>query len=772
MEQDTIQSDFMKWKNKKRRNKKSKHNRIPTWKQKMKEKKRKDVETIDSLEKEYDNFDVNRIEHYEDFPLSEQTRNGLKDCGFVKPTAIQKAAILPALKGNDVLGAAKTGSGKTLAFLIPILECLYRHKWNSIDGPGALVISPTRELALQTFEVLCKVGRKHDFSAGLIIGGKDVQEEAERVCRTNIVVCTPGRLLQHLDSTCYFNLGSLKLLVLDEADRILDLGFSETINAILENLPAERQTLLFSATQTKSIKDLARLSLIEPVYISVHENSKHSTPKGLEQRYMVCPLADKINMLYSFVKHHLKTKTLVFVSSCKQVQYLFNAFCQLRPGIPIMHLHGNMQLGRRLGVYHEFCRKKFALLIATDVAARGLDFPDINWVIQFDCPEDSDTYIHRVGRTARFHGTGNSLLLLLPSEIAILKELEAKKVPIEKSEVNVNKLVKIDERLRSLCAKDQELREQAKRAFVAYFKAVHVMKNKSIFKIKELPSNEFASSLGLAFPPRVRFLQRWEKKMTEQTKKQQALREKNKPDNSEFSLSEENSFGDDNDLFSVKKLDESTLEQMLPSQDVEIKTATRKRSKGKKVKLTTSILRRGMTYNEKIIFDDSGNIVDGDNHDDDDDDEQQKDEDGINLDQAKMQMETQDVEDRKEQRRKITQKRLARKLKAKNSTENANEGNGLQVELGSADEYSEDQSEEEEKSDGSSESAESDSSEEDISREDDSDSSEMDPPLSKRSKLSSNDEDAADLRQSDDEREVMPMSLQEQEDLVLHLIGK
>merc|ERR1712226_779660 len=170
------------------------------------------------------------------------------------------------LRGMDVLGAAKTGSGKTLAFLIPLIEKLYTLKWNPMDGLGALVITPTRELAYQIFEVLKKVGKYHDFSAGLVIGGKHIKDESERIGQTNIVICTPGRLLQHMDETAVFHADNLQMLVLDEADRILDLGFQQSMNAIIENLPSQRQTLLFSATQTKSVKDLARLSLKDPMY--------------------------------------------------------------------------------------------------------------------------------------------------------------------------------------------------------------------------------------------------------------------------------------------------------------------------------------------------------------------------------------------------------------------------------------------------------------------------------------------------------------------------
>ena len=181
-------------------------------------------------------------------------------CNFVKTTEIQKQSLKHSLLGKDVLGAAKTGSGKTLAFIIPVLEKLYKENWSSLDGLGALIISPTRELALQIFKVLRDVGKKHSFSAGLLIGGKNLVQEQERVSKMNILVATPVRLLQHMDQTPDFNCLNLQILVLDEADRILDSGFEKTLNAIIENLPP-RQTLLFSATQTKAVKDLARLSV-------------------------------------------------------------------------------------------------------------------------------------------------------------------------------------------------------------------------------------------------------------------------------------------------------------------------------------------------------------------------------------------------------------------------------------------------------------------------------------------------------------------------------
>ncbi|XP_010215074.1 PREDICTED: probable ATP-dependent RNA helicase DDX10 [Tinamus guttatus] len=429
-------------------------------------------------------------------------------------TEIQRQTIGLALQGRDVLGAAKTGSGKTLAFIVPALELLYRNQWTSADGLGVLIISPTRELAYQTFKVLRKVGKNHDFSAGLIIGGKDLKEESERIHNINMLICTPGRLLQHMDETSYFYASDLQMLILDEADRILDMGFADTMNAIIENLPKKRQTLLFSATQTKSVKDLARLSLKDPEYVWVHEKAKFSTPATLDQNYIVCELQQKINMLYSFLRSHLKKKSIVFFASCKEVQYLFRAFCKLQPGVPVLALHGKQHQMKRMEVYNCFLRKKAAVLFATDIAARGLDFPAVNWVIQFDCPEDANTYIHRVGRTARYKEGGEALLVLLPSEEkGMVEQLAQRKVPVSEIKINPEKLTDIQKRLQAFLAQDQELKEKAQRCFVSYLRSVYLMKNKEVFDVFKLPLAEYALSLGLAVAPRVRFLQKAQRQL-------------------------------------------------------------------------------------------------------------------------------------------------------------------------------------------------------------------------------------------------------------------
>ncbi|XP_004585094.2 probable ATP-dependent RNA helicase DDX10 [Ochotona princeps] len=474
-------------------------------------------EGISRLVENYGKINVNEITRFSDFPLSKKTLKGLQEAQYRMVTEIQKQTIGLALQGKDVLGAAKTGSGKTLAFLVPVLEALYRLQWTSTDGLGVLIISPTRELAYQTFEVLRKVGKNHDFSAGLIIGGKDLKHEAERINNINILVCTPGRLLQHMDETICFHATNLQILVLDEADRILDMGFADTMNAIIENLPKKRQTLLFSATQTKSVKDLARLSLKDPEYVWVHEKAKYSTPATLEQNYIVCELPQKISVLYSFLRSHLKKKSIVFFSSCKEVQYLYRVFCRLRPGISILALHGRQQQMRRMEVYNEFVRKKAAVLFATDIAARGLDFPAVNWVLQFDCPEDANTYIHRAGRTARYKEGGEALLILLPSEEkGMVQQLLQRKVPVKEIKINPEKLMDIQKKLESFLAQDQDLKERAQRCFVSYIRSVYLMKDKEVFDVSKLPIPEYALSLGLAVAPRVRFLQKMQKQCSKE----------------------------------------------------------------------------------------------------------------------------------------------------------------------------------------------------------------------------------------------------------------
>ena len=461
--------------------------------------------------------DAEPLIRFEDLPISAATKAGLERAQYTVMTAIQRRTIPLALTGRDVLGAAKTGSGKTLSFLLPMVEALYRERWTGMDGVGALVITPTRELAMQIFEELKKVGAQHSFGAALLTGGKNVRYEKEHIYGKAILICTPGRLLQHMDETPSFNCDNLRVLILDEADRCLDLGFRAVMNSIIENLPPGRQTLLFSATQTKRVKDLARLSLEDPEYVSVHDDAAVSTPNRLEQSYVVCGAQDKMSLLWSFIKTHLKSKTLVFLSTCKQVQFFHEVFRQLRPGVPLRMLHGNMKQTKRMVTFKEFCAADQMALFATDVASRGLDFPAVDWVLQVDCAEDVAQYIHRVGRTARFTSRGKAMLMLCPSEKeGMLSLLREAKVPIRMTQINPNRTQRIENTVRALMSKDLQLKDLAQIALVTYLKSVHLNKNKEVFDVTKFPAAETALSWGLPTAPRIRFLRKQRRQQQQQ----------------------------------------------------------------------------------------------------------------------------------------------------------------------------------------------------------------------------------------------------------------
>ncbi|CAE8697695.1 unnamed protein product [Polarella glacialis] len=439
---------------------------------------------------------------FKDLPLSKRTSAGLEASGFTKMTQIQRGAIPHALCGRDILGEARTGSGKTLAFLVPLMDCLFRNRWTQMDGLGALVVSPTRELAYQIFQVLSNVGAEHELSAGCIVGGRSLEEEQGAVASMSVLVATPGRLLQHLDESPGFDASALKMLVIDEADRIMDFGFQESMHNILEHLPKERQTLLFSATLHSSVARLSRAALRSPEVVSVHREGKSRTPDKLKQIYMSVPLDKKVDLLFSFLRSHSQKKIIVFVSTCKQVRFFYEAFKKLKPGPAVLELHGRQSLTKRLVVFNDFTeRERAAALFCTDIAARGVDFPAVDWVVQMDCPDSVDSYIHRVGRTARYQSSGNSALFLLPSENAFADKLAAAKIEIRSIAAKQQKLVSIGQQLASVHAGAPDVRHLAQRSYCSYLRSVMLMKDKDVFDVKVLPKEEFASSLGLVDVP-------------------------------------------------------------------------------------------------------------------------------------------------------------------------------------------------------------------------------------------------------------------------------
>ena len=646
---------------------------------------------------------------FRDLPLSDLTKRGLKDSGYKTPTDIQAKTLDLALKGRDVLGAAKTGSGKTIAFLIPVLERLHAVSWNPMDGLGSLIITPTRELAYQIFEVLRRIGRHHSFSGGLVIGGKDLKHERNRLDSCNIIVCTPGRILQHMDENPSFHWDQLQLLVLDEADKILDLGFAKTMNAIIENLPPQRQTLLFSATQTKRVQDLARLSLKKPKFVSTHELSASVTPESLKQSYLVCQLHEKLDMLWSFLKSHRSQKVMVFMASCKQVKFVYELFTRLRPPSALLALYGSLHQLRRMRIYDEFCRKQNVVLFSTDIAARGLDFPAVDWVVQLDCPEDVNTYIHRVGRTARLDKEGHSLLILMPSEErAMLAKLREKDIPISQLHVSQYLMTSIRRKAEALCARDVELKASAQRAFKSYFKSVHLMKDKQVFNIRSLDKDRFSQSLGLLLTPRIRFL---EKNATGKGDPSSSAQTSNQASLVGFGDSDDE---DQDDQLLVKKSswkpgDNETGDSVASGAETEIVAAAEgDGKKGKKKKeivtkasLVKKLVKKKIKANTKIVFNEDGDPIS------DEMPRQQTSEklrllderqvSGIDIEIAKAIMKDEDRVDKQIHRKVIQEKKLKRKLKEKEARKREMMANKRAVLLASGDADNEEGMEEEDR---------------------------------------------------------------------------
>ncbi|CAL5062506.1 unnamed protein product [Urochloa decumbens] len=414
---------------------------------------------------------------------------------------------------DDAVVSLRAGGGAVhqLGADDEVIEKLYRERWGPEDGVGCIILSPTSDLAGQIFSVIKIVGKYHSFKGGVIVGNrKGIEQEKERVNSLNILVCTPGRLLQHFDETPNFDCSQLQMLVLDEADQILDHGFKRQVDAIISQIPKVRQTLLFSATQTKSVKDLARVSLRDPEYISVHEEARTATPDTLEQYAMIVPLEQKLNMLWSFIKRHLNSKTIVFLSSVKQVKFVFEIFKKLRPGIPLKCMHGRMAYVVQQAIVADF-NESTSVLFSTDLTSRGLDIKNVDWVVQVDCPQDMDYYIHRVGRTARYNKKGKALMFLCPEEEAMLEKLKAaeSKIPIHIRKPKSEQLEQISQNIASVLVKFPNLQQLGKRAFVTYLKSVYLQKDKKVFDLSRFSAEQFAAyaaSLGLPVTPTIRFI--------------------------------------------------------------------------------------------------------------------------------------------------------------------------------------------------------------------------------------------------------------------------
>ncbi|KDE03577.1 ATP-dependent rRNA helicase RRP3 [Microbotryum lychnidis-dioicae p1A1 Lamole] len=337
---------------------------------------------------------------------------------FTCPTEIQRECIPYGLQGKDIIGLAQTGSGKTAAFALPILQAL----WDQPQGLFACVLAPTRELAYQIAEQFLALGSGIGVRVATIVGGIDTMSQQVALAKKpHIIVATPGRLQDHLENTKGFSLRTLKYLVMDEADRLLDLDFGPVIDKILKLIPREeRHTYLFSATMTTKVAKLQRASLRDPVKLEV--SSKYQTVSTLLQYYLLVPMKHK-DLHLVHLAHILSGNTIIiFVRTVLDAQRLSIILRLL--SFPAVPLHGQLSQSARLGALNKFKSGSRSILVATDVASRGLDIPAVDCVINFDLPTHSKDYIHRVGRTARAGRSGKSISLVTQYDVELFQRIE------------------------------------------------------------------------------------------------------------------------------------------------------------------------------------------------------------------------------------------------------------------------------------------------------------------------------------------------------------
>lgn len=350
---------------------------------------------------------------FEDMDLSENLLKQLFRLGFEQPTPIQSQAIPPGLKGEDVIGIAQTGTGKTLAFSIPMIQQL-------ADGKKmGLIILPTRELALQVDEEIKKIGKYFGVKTAILIGGASMHVQKQQLRRRpNVVIATPGRLIDHLQQKTV-NLSNVSYLVLDEADRMLDMGFEPQIRKILPLVPKERQTMLFSATLPEKIADIAKKYMRSPTRVEIARAG--TTAETIRQEAYIVHRGDKLSLL-----HHILGEsdgpTLVFSRTKHGAKKIAHKLAELK--YKSSEIHSNKSLNQRKEALAGFKSGKYRVLVATDIASRGIDVSNIELVVNYDVPDQLEDYVHRIGRTGRAGKTGKAITFVTPDQKYELTKIE------------------------------------------------------------------------------------------------------------------------------------------------------------------------------------------------------------------------------------------------------------------------------------------------------------------------------------------------------------
>ncbi len=369
--------------------------------------------------------------YFDELNLPEPVLKGLTDAGFTQCTPIQAQTLPLSLSGKDVAGQAQTGTGKTAAFLVTVFTRLLTEESRVPGEPAALIVSPTRELALQTYEEACLIGKYTGLTIAQVVGGVDYQKQAD-ILRSgvDIVICTPGRIIDYFKQGI-FKTSGVKIIVVDEADRLLDLGFSKDMRFILQKLPRydKRQSLLFSATLSFRVMELTYEYMNLPEFISV--TPEDVAVDGIEQSLIHVGSDQKLSLLLGLLERETWERILIFVNTKSGVEWLS---AKLKGnGWPAEGITGDLPQQKRFKLMEQFKEGKIKMLIATDVASRGIHVEDISHVINFDLPQDPENYVHRIGRTARAGKTGKSIAFACEAYVFHLEPLEAllnAKIPV------------------------------------------------------------------------------------------------------------------------------------------------------------------------------------------------------------------------------------------------------------------------------------------------------------------------------------------------------
>jgi len=426
------------------------------------------IQKIDKKKKEFFKKapEVGIKETFDDLNLSRPLQKAINELGYRIPTPIQAKTIPIAMMGHDICGSAVTGSGKTAAFVLPILERLL-HRDRRIAATRIIILSPTRELAVQTHSVVQTLSKHTDIRTVLVVGGlSNKAQEAQLRTFPDIIVATPGRMIDHIRNAHSITLDTVEILILDEADRLLDEGFKDELQQIIKYCPTARQTILFSATMTEDVDRLISVTLNNPVRISV--DNKNEVCKRLSQEFIRIKQnheLDKEAILLAICSRSFKSQVIIFCAQKKtahRIKLIFGL-----TDLKASELHGNLSQTQRLEALDKFKNKEIDFLIATDLAARGLDIIGIQTVVNYDMPTQLEPYLHRVGRTARAGASGKAVSFITDDSRKLLKKIlktskekmQNRVIPIDILENNRNKIEGMEDNIKQIILEEHEDRE-------------------------------------------------------------------------------------------------------------------------------------------------------------------------------------------------------------------------------------------------------------------------------------------------------------------------